>query len=102
MFCRNLSKLFQSKLSIKTRNTLELVKRAARMPQAAPRNHGNSNTSGSNNRGQYQTRLISNSASAMLVDFYARDVAHINHVSRVEHALCENVRFIRVHAFQVD
>ncbi len=77
---------------------LELVERAARVAEAAPRHHGDGHAAGRDERREAERDLVAHAARRVLVDLAARDGAEAQALARGDHGLRPRHELARVEA----
>ena len=83
---QNLAHLLRGKIYVETWDRFELVESAACVPEAAAADHRYANATGSNDGRDDQRSLIANTARGMLINFFPREVAPIQHLAGVQHS----------------
>ena len=87
---------------METRNAFQLIDRSARMPQSSATHLCNFAAAGSYHRCQCQTCLISDTACAVFIYFYARNTGQIQHITGMCHGKSHLQRFFLCHALKIN
>jgi hypothetical protein len=98
----DLAELSQRQSDAEARDRLELVERAARMPEPATRDHGDVDAAGRHQWRDDETRLVADASRRVLVDLGAGQVGEVEDLPRPHHGFGEGDGLAIRHAAEVD
>ena len=94
---------FLAQIDAITRYRFELIERATRVPQSAPRNHRNHGATSGNHRRKRKGNFVAHSTRRVFVDFiHTREGFERERIATMQHGIGIRDEFVVCHTLKID